>query len=444
MSRTKKNDLSHQLFRTSDKDAPDNIRDANGEVVLGLCKICGKAEIELEEPCEQLSFDMHPDERAVLQFSLLMRDKMNYARQVLKRSCWQTMTQEELSVMLHRCVAKGDPVDVANLCMMLELNGFKINNRCDSPFRDLQRYASTGATMVLEESNDGDYVLFADVSNMKIFWEQQAKQATSVIAMIRAMIGEMFGTVANLESDGAALLRGPESYHDGEAILAALQNIQAAMVPCAVEVEKLEWDGFVGFAGSFSYVVAPPSFTKGWRVWGKISDKSASIGGVLITTTAANEEEAKTAAQADFERRILSCVVTKTVDVAAVRKQAFEEAAKVAEATWPNGGPMDIGHGSRIATAIRAISAEPAPGEQRQTTHRHVKRGTEYQLIGIGKVQAEDWYTSKNENTRTIDMREVVIYRSVDDGSLWVRPREEFDDGRFITLPGAPTTEAGK
>ena len=57
-------------------------------------------------------------------------------------------------------------------------------------------------------------------------WEAQAKQATSVIGMIRAMIGEMFGPIANLESEEATLLRGPESKHDGEAILAALSRIR--------------------------------------------------------------------------------------------------------------------------------------------------------------------------------------------------------------------------
>lgn len=55
-------------------------------------------------------------------------------------------------------------------------------------------------------------------------WEKQAKNAMSVIGMIRAMIGEMFGPV--IESSEATLLRGPEPKHDGEAILEALAKIK--------------------------------------------------------------------------------------------------------------------------------------------------------------------------------------------------------------------------
>lgn len=75
-------------------------------------------------------------------------------------------------------------------------------------------------------------------------------------------------------------------------------------------------------------------------------------------------------------------------------------------------------------------------------THRHVKRQTEYVLIGIGKMQSSDWLDGKRVRRGQprgdvgagVDMREVAIYRSVDDGSLWVRPREEFEDGRFQAL----------
>lgn len=41
----------HDLFKTGDADAPDCIKDRNGEVVLGLCRVCGKGEVELPAPC---------------------------------------------------------------------------------------------------------------------------------------------------------------------------------------------------------------------------------------------------------------------------------------------------------------------------------------------------------------------------------------------------------
>ena len=43
----------HVLYKTGDIDAPDSIKDNNGEVALGLCRICNKGEIELEGPCIQ-------------------------------------------------------------------------------------------------------------------------------------------------------------------------------------------------------------------------------------------------------------------------------------------------------------------------------------------------------------------------------------------------------
>lgn len=84
----------------------------------------------------------------------------------------------------------------------------------------------------------------------------------------------------------------------------------------------------------------------------------------------------------------------------------------------------------------RILLAPPAP------THRHKKRGEDAVLIGYGRMQAEGWVDlsravspPEDPNPTPVDMREVAIYRSVDDGSLWVRPREEFGDGRFEVLP---------
>lgn len=44
----------HDLYETGDPDAPDCVRDRNGDVVLELCRRCGRGEVELSEPCSTL------------------------------------------------------------------------------------------------------------------------------------------------------------------------------------------------------------------------------------------------------------------------------------------------------------------------------------------------------------------------------------------------------
>jgi hypothetical protein len=85
------------------------------------------------------------------------------------------------------------------------------------------------------------------------------------------------------------------------------------------------------------------------------------------------------------------------------------------------------------AEALAALKALEAGEGASIPTHRHKKRGSEYVLIGYGKMQSEEW-VDDGDLCRSVDMREVAIYRSVADGSLWVRPREEFEDGRFEVL----------
>lgn len=41
----------HVLYKNKDRDAPEQIKDRNGEVVLACCRLCGKAETELSGPC---------------------------------------------------------------------------------------------------------------------------------------------------------------------------------------------------------------------------------------------------------------------------------------------------------------------------------------------------------------------------------------------------------
>lgn len=78
-----------------------------------------------------------------------------------------------------------------------------------------------------------------------------------------------------------------------------------------------------------------------------------------------------------------------------------------------------------------------------QPTHRHVKTGGEYALIGIGTMQAAKWIDPippHGLGHPRVDMREVAIYRGAD-GKLWARPSEEFDDGRFEALPAPPVSQ---
>ena len=39
--------MNHDFYKTGDADAPIQIQDRNGEVVLSCCRRCGRAEIEL-------------------------------------------------------------------------------------------------------------------------------------------------------------------------------------------------------------------------------------------------------------------------------------------------------------------------------------------------------------------------------------------------------------
>ncbi len=61
------------------------------------------------------------------------------------------------------------------------------------------------------------------------------------------------------------------------------------------------------------------------------------------------------------------------------------------------------------------------------TKWKHKKRGTVYEEIGRAKLQAAD-------PGGLTDMDAMVVYRGAD-GQLWVRPADEFEDGRVEKVP---------
>jgi hypothetical protein len=58
-------------------------------------------------------------------------------------------------------------------------------------------------------------------------------------------------------------------------------------------------------------------------------------------------------------------------------------------------------------------------------THRHLKRGSTYIVIGRGELQT---------SSELPDGADLIIYQG-EDGKLWARPTHEFEDGRFEVVP---------
>jgi hypothetical protein len=54
--------------------------------------------------------------------------------------------------------------------------------------------------------------------------------------------------------------------------------------------------------------------------------------------------------------------------------------------------------------------------------YKHKKRNSVYSILTIGTFQCSD---------KNLDNTEVVIYRDIKDLKIWVRPKDEFFDGRF-------------
>lgn len=60
---------------------------------------------------------------------------------------------------------------------------------------------------------------------------------------------------------------------------------------------------------------------------------------------------------------------------------------------------------------------------------QHVESGGLYCIVGKGLLEA--------------DLTPVICYRSLWDGAVWIRPEEEFFDGRFRNLSVEEVTDCG-
>lgn len=83
--------------------------------------------------------------------------------------------------------------------------------------------------------------------------------------------------------------------------------------------------------------------------------------------------------------------------------------------------------------ALPALSAPPAPVvDGWKPTHRHVKRGTLYRLVSSAVLQTE----------HPVGDNEFLALYQDEHGLYWVRPADEFKDGRFALLSSEPSRPA--
>lgn len=65
-------------------------------------------------------------------------------------------------------------------------------------------------------------------------YAQNVEPYAAALRMIREAVEELFGPLANMESEEAVLLRGPEPVHEAEAIVEALHRVRAVASPIRV------------------------------------------------------------------------------------------------------------------------------------------------------------------------------------------------------------------
>ena len=132
----------------------------------------------------------HPDDLAVDRFATAMKAKLKWERDERNRSGWQDMSAADLSRLLYEHLPKGDPIDVANLAMMLHQNGQQI----EAP-------ATTTDERAVEALRTTTAHLVAAVSLLK----RGGKKAAPSDKMFRTMIADYEKAIAQ---GRAALAQG--------------------------------------------------------------------------------------------------------------------------------------------------------------------------------------------------------------------------------------------
>lgn len=147
------------------------------------------------------------------------------------------------------------------------------------------------------------------------------------------------------------------AYRDGATHESAIRAaLSAVLYKLMVKVKPLEWTKHP----TASLWRAETAFGV-YQYWGTVNIGwlfDGFSGEKIDPVNTSTEDQAKAAAQADYEHRLLEGleIVKSDDDVAAVRKQAIEEAVTELEINWPHIATPEM------RDAIRAISAEPVQG----------------------------------------------------------------------------------
>lgn len=89
----------------------------------------------------------------------------------------------------------------------------------------------------------------------------------------------------------------------------------------------------------------------------------------------------------------------------------------------------------KLESRLAALSDTAGQPERWRPTHQHVKRASTYRVIGEAEAQVSTGAINFACYSRQIeDGSRLTVYQG-EDGKLWVRFTDEFNDGRFVQLP---------